>query len=87
VCCFCFLVGIVLIVAQPPLYSFAYNATRTVDVLAPPPEVHRLLEAAKWQDAADMRGMQTPDGLVPDSHLHDLIVTVRYLAKRALASR
>tara|TARA_X000001036_G_scaffold437316_1_gene482365 strand:+ start:819 stop:1133 length:315 start_codon:yes stop_codon:yes gene_type:complete len=81
VCCFCLLLGIVLLVAQPPLYSYAYNATHAVDdVPAPPPEVHRLIETG-------MRGMQTPDGLVPASYLHDLLVTVRYLAKRALASR
>ena len=91
VCCLCCLLGIVLLVAQPPLYSYAYNATHTttVDVPAPPPEVHRLLEGAKWEDATGLGGIQTPDGMVPvpASYLHDLLVTVRYLAKRALASR
>ena len=79
-CCFCCLLGIVLLVAQPPLYSYAYNATHAVDVVvpAPPPEVYRVLDehANRIDDTPDMRGM-----------MHDLLVTVRYLAKRALASR
>ena len=87
VCCLCLLVGTVLLIAQPPLYSLAYNATHAPAQPAPA-ELHRLLEAAKWEDAAGgMGGIQTPDGAVPASYLHDLLVTVRYLAKRALESR
>ena len=89
VCCCFLLLGVVLLVAQPPLYSYAYNATHAVDRPAPPPaELHRLLEAGKWEDAANNLGaIQAPDGSVPASYLHDLLVTVRYLAKRALESR
>lgn len=78
VCCLCCLLGIVLLVAQPPLYSYAYNATHSVDVPAPPPELYHVLDenANRIDDTPDMRGM-----------MHDLLVTVRYLAKRALASR
>tara|TARA_B100000963_G_scaffold131787_1_gene114825 strand:+ start:724 stop:1065 length:342 start_codon:yes stop_codon:yes gene_type:complete len=89
VCCCLLLLVVVLLVAQPPLYSYAYNATHAVERSAPPPaELHRLLEAGKWEDAANnLGGTQTPDGSVTASHLHDLLVTVRYLAKRALESR
>ena len=81
------LLGVVLLVAQPPLYEYAYNATHAHEE-PPPPELHRLLEAGKWEDAAGVGGgIQTPDGSVPASYLHDLLVTVRYLAKRALPSR
>jgi len=86
VCCFCLLVGTLLLIAQPPLYAYAYNATHTPEPPAPA-ELHRLLETAKWEDTPGMGGIQTPDGAVPASYLHDLLVTVRYLAKRALESR
>ena len=79
VCCLCCLLGIVLLVAQPPLYSYAYNATHTVDVPAPPPELQRLLDENAHRyvdDTPDMRGVT-----------QDLLVAVRYLAKRVLASR
>ena len=83
VCCCLLLLGVVLLVAQPPLYSYAYNATHAAEHPAPAPaELHRLLEAGN-----NLGGIQTPDGSVTASHLHDLLVTVRYLAKRALESR
>ena len=83
VCFLCMLVGVVLLIAQPPLYSLAYNETHAVvQHQHPPAELHRLLE-----DTPGMDGMQTPDGAIPVSYLHDLLVTVRYLAKRALESR
>ena len=86
-CCLCLLVGVVLLVAQPPLlYAYAYNATHAPAQPAPA-ELHRLLESAKWEDTPGMGGIQTPDGAVSASYLHDLLVTVRYLAKRALESR
>ena len=86
-CCLCLLVGVVLLIAQPPLYSYAYNATHAAEQPAPA-ELHRLLEAAKWEDThGGMGAIQTPDGAIQASYLHDLLVTVRYLAKRALESR
>lgn len=88
VCCLCLLLGTVLLIVQPPLYSLAYNATHTHTPEPPAPaELHRFLEVAKWEDAHGMGGIQTPDGTIPVSYLHDLLVTVRYLAKRALESR
>lgn len=70
------MVGVVLLLAQPPLYSYAYNATHAPAQPAPA-ELHRLLDPSlRMDDTPDMRGM-----------MHDLLVTVRYLAKRALESR
>jgi len=81
VCCLCLLVGTVLLVAHSPLlYAPLYNATHAGGEIAVPPELHRLLETP---DAAGLAGIQTADS----TYLHDLLVTVRYLAKRALKSR
>jgi hypothetical protein len=79
-CCLCLLLGALVIVAHPPLlYAHVYNATR---VAAPPPELQRLVESG-----ADARVMENGDGSLPVASLHDLLVTVRYLANRALELR
>lgn len=88
VCCLCLLVGSVLLLVQPPLlYAQFYNATR-VQHQPPPEELHRLLAGTRWEDAPGFDGLQTPDGSsISAGHLRDLLVTVRYLADRALSSR
>ena len=80
VCCLCLLVGTVLLVAYSPLlYAPLYNATHAGET-AVPPELHRLLETPS---GVGLSGIQAADG----TYLNDLLVTVQYLAKRALKSR
>jgi len=78
----------VLLVLQPPLsLAHVFNATHTPKD-PPPPEMHRLLTGVRWEDTLNFGGMQTPDGAaLPADYLRDLLVTVRYLANRALSSR
>lgn len=88
VVCVLLLLAVVFLVAQPPLYEYAYNATHVPKEPPVPFEVHRLLGGARWEDAASFGGMQTPEGsTVSVDHLRDLLVTVRWLANRALAPR
>ena len=87
VICVLLLLGVVLLVTQPPLYEYAYNATHAHEE-PPPPELYRLLAGTRWESTANFGGMQTLDGsAVSADYLRDLLVTVRYLAGRALPSR
>lgn len=88
VCCFCLLASAVLLLVQPPLiYAHFYNVTHA-HTEPPPPEMHRLLAGTRWEDTDSFGGLRTPDGSsISADHLRDLLVTVRYLADRALSSR
>lgn len=76
--CLCLLFGIILLVSQTPMCTYVYNATHTVDAttLPPPAAVHRLLHDATDIEWEEMSGT-----------MQDLIVTVRFLAQRALTPR
>lgn len=88
VVCLVLLLGVVLIVLQPPLsLAHAFNTTHALKD-PPPPEMHRLLEGMRWEDTLNFGGIHAPDGsALPADYLRDLLVTVRYLANRALSSR
>ena len=88
VICLVLLLGVVLLLLQPPLsLAHVFNATHAHKE-PPPPEMHRLLTGVRWEDTVNFGGIQTPDGsALSADYLRDLLVTVRYLANRALSSR
>lgn len=88
VVCLVLLLCVVLIVMQPPVsLAHVFNTTHALRD-PPPPEMHRLLAGVRWEDAVNFGGIQAPDGsALSVDYLRDLLVTVRYLANRALSSR